>query len=300
MLRTEDDPEIWKNFCEMGSSSSKDSDSLMFPVVNNGTARLEENIDLEARDDKSDPALNRPIHDITRNRSTSHAITKKKRSNLSINKRNMFCSKHAHPLPFNFFCQTCFIPVCHDCTVLEHDKSKGHEIKDIKEVLESSVILFDSLKKSKHEDLSKLQRSVSELQELKDTQMTNSDYVAGLINRTFSRYEELLSQRKKALLEELANQRTDKCEKIESEIIKSRQASESLSRSLASFKSARKSRNIWEIFETYSQINEVDLTKVYNSQFDLLDPITFANINETDLLQSVLNVGEIRETVCRL
>ena len=44
------------------------------------------------------------------------------------------CGRHANQ-PTSFFCRTCNIAVCRDCTVLDHDRSGDHAILDIGDVL---------------------------------------------------------------------------------------------------------------------------------------------------------------------
>ncbi|KAH9491576.1 hypothetical protein Btru_030724 [Bulinus truncatus] len=138
------------------------------------------------------------------------------------------CKKHTHPMPFNFFCETCFVPICSDCTVLCHDKTKGHDIKDIEIVLESHHDLMADLNAAKQRELSKLQINIGELERVKDLQDTNKDYVAKLINKKFEQYHKLLDQRKESLLEELSNQKADKASKLQSALQKSHQAAENL------------------------------------------------------------------------
>ena len=44
------------------------------------------------------------------------------------------CTKHERQ-PLNFFCKKCLLPVCRDCTVLDHKEQQGHAIVDVKQAL---------------------------------------------------------------------------------------------------------------------------------------------------------------------
>ena len=44
------------------------------------------------------------------------------------------CEKHLNQ-PLLFFCETCMVAICMNCTVLDHDKNGGHRISDIASAL---------------------------------------------------------------------------------------------------------------------------------------------------------------------
>ena len=43
------------------------------------------------------------------------------------------CSRHDEQL--KFYCKTCFMPICADCTVLDHNKADGHDCVYLKEIM---------------------------------------------------------------------------------------------------------------------------------------------------------------------
>jgi len=45
-----------------------------------------------------------------------------------------YCSKHQMQ-PLNFFCEPCIMPVCCDCTVIDHKESKGHMVVNVDEAI---------------------------------------------------------------------------------------------------------------------------------------------------------------------
>ncbi|KAK7004510.1 brain tumor protein [Biomphalaria glabrata] len=204
-----------------------------------------------------------------------------------------FCSSHVNPLPLNFFCQTCSIPVCRDCIALEHLSSNGHEIKNLKQVLESRVDLFRNLDETMRHNLSSLQSGTSELVGQLENQVPNRDSLERVINETFNRYEEMLNQRKRKLLEKLA----ERPNQMRSEITRSQQTAEFISIDLGNFKSAIETRDYRRIFDAYQRLQNSTqvLTERSMAQSQLLKPITFVNTGETDFVQVVLNVGEISD-----
>ncbi|XP_059140438.1 tripartite motif-containing protein 3-like isoform X2 [Physella acuta] len=46
-----------------------------------------------------------------------------------------YCTKHQMQ-PLNFFCEPCVMPVCCDCTVIDHKESKGHVVVNVDEAME--------------------------------------------------------------------------------------------------------------------------------------------------------------------
>ncbi|KAI8794092.1 brain tumor protein [Biomphalaria glabrata] len=165
-----------------------------------------------------------------------------------------FCSSHVISLPLNFFCQTCSIPICRDCIALEHSSSNGHEIKNLKKVLESSVDLFRNLDETMSHSLSSLQSGTSELVGQVETQVPNRDSLELVINETFKRYEEMLNQRKRILLEELVNRIAERPNQMRSEITRSQQTAEFISISLENFRSAQETLDYRKIFDTYQRL----------------------------------------------
>ncbi|XP_055877084.1 brain tumor protein-like [Biomphalaria glabrata] len=208
-----------------------------------------------------------------------------------------FCSSHVIPLPLNFFCQTCSIPICRDCIALEHLSSNGHEIRNLRQVLESSVDLFRNLDETMSHNLSSLQSGTSELVGRVETQVPNRDSLELVINETFNGYEEMLNQRKRILLEELVNRIAERPNQMQSEITRSQQTAEFISISLQNFRSAQETLDYRKIFDTYQKLQNSTqvLTERSIAQSQLLNPISFVNTGETDFVQAIQNLGEISE-----
>ena len=58
-----------------------------------------------------------------------------KTNSLSFN-RDDGCRRHSQQ-PLSFYCTKCEVPICRDCTVLDHNTTKNHEIKDVAEIVNS-------------------------------------------------------------------------------------------------------------------------------------------------------------------
>lgn len=54
------------------------------------------------------------------------------------------CNKHDNQ-PVNFYCKKCMLPICRDCTMLDHRERDGHTITDLKTELEDSAERFTDI-----------------------------------------------------------------------------------------------------------------------------------------------------------
>lgn len=112
------------------------------------------------------------------------------------------CQKHMNQ-PLLFYCSTCMVPICMNCTVLDHDKNSGHHIDDIASVVKSNNVILNR----KLELVDKgLENYNSNLNMLK-TEMTNLETVKSItmkqIDETFNQLKEKLQQRAELLKEEV-------------------------------------------------------------------------------------------------
>ncbi len=123
------------------------------------------------------------------------------------------CPKHTGQ-PLLFFCETCMQPICMNCTVLDHEKSSGHVIKDItdtvklhSEILQSKIQKADKALASR---LNTLQCLKTEMGTLETTRAVAVDQV----NETFVQLQSKLEGRKNALLKEIADTHDTKKKEI--------------------------------------------------------------------------------------
>ena len=112
----------------------------------------------------------------------------------------IYCSKHKHEA-VRFYCKTCDVPICKDCTMLEH--SRGHEYDYINEV---SAPVVDSLHqladqaKVKANDLRSMAKNI---EHSSNKMQVHFHKAQNEINDTFNFYVSMLEERKAETLKEL-------------------------------------------------------------------------------------------------
>ena len=108
------------------------------------------------------------------------------------------CSKHLQQ-PLLFYCNSCQLPICMNCTVLDHDKSAGHQITDIasvvaanKRALQRQLDVTSAALSDYQRRLTLLKTEMSNLEIAKDTSIAQ-------IKKTFQQLVDKLDQRRAEL-----------------------------------------------------------------------------------------------------
>ncbi|XP_048252233.1 tripartite motif-containing protein 45-like isoform X2 [Haliotis rufescens] len=111
------------------------------------------------------------------------------------------CSQHQHPL--EFYCHTCDKVVCVSCTVVDHDKGKGHNVVSVdeahKEWSKSSDDIFVKMKE-KSERLGKAEADF--MQMIENIEMSKRVAIDD-INKSFDNLNSELKQRRTLLLSDV-------------------------------------------------------------------------------------------------
>eukprot|EP00057_Strongylocentrotus_purpuratus_P021693 XP_011676167.1 PREDICTED: tripartite motif-containing protein 2-like [Strongylocentrotus purpuratus] len=79
---------------------------------------------------------------------------------------SMLCPKHADE-KLKIFCETCLVPVCHDCTLIDHRREHGHQLQFLKDFVPTIRDELSSLKKrvsEKSKEFSKFLNLIDELE----------------------------------------------------------------------------------------------------------------------------------------
>ena len=112
------------------------------------------------------------------------------------------CAKHSNQ-PLLFYCESCMVPICMNCTVLEHDKLAGHVIKDIQsafvvhsEIIEDKLDKLQTAIERRAFFVQLLHAEAGNINAARETSLRQLD-------QTFMQLEEKLKQRKEVLLEEM-------------------------------------------------------------------------------------------------
>ncbi|XP_046548116.1 E3 ubiquitin-protein ligase TRIM33-like [Haliotis rubra] len=116
-------------------------------------------------------------------------------------RRRHQCSQHQQPL--QFYCHTCTKVVCVSCTVVDHDKGKGHNVVSVDEAhqeLSKSIEDVFAKMNEKSETLDKAE--VELMKKLKNIQMSKR-VATDDINKTFDDLANELKQRRSVLLSDV-------------------------------------------------------------------------------------------------
>ena len=106
---------------------------------------------------------------------------------------SMLCPKHADE-KLKIFCVTCLEPVCHDCTLIDHSREEGHQLKFLKDFVPTIREELSSRQEEvseKPEEFSEFLNLVDELEtNIMDKTKTTSKSIQSAIVEYSSRVEE--------------------------------------------------------------------------------------------------------------
>ena len=98
------------------------------------------------------------------------------------------CHEHLDQ-PLFFFCETCSIAICRDCTVVAHDKTAGHSIVRIKDVVVVHRRALEDQLQESHAARAQIQKSTQQLGSCIEKLQADKDYAIGNLKSmiTFAR-----------------------------------------------------------------------------------------------------------------
>ncbi len=123
------------------------------------------------------------------------------------------CPKHSGQ-PLLFFCETCMQPICMNCTVLDHEKSAGHIIKDITDTLKLHTEILQAKVHKAERSIADKQNTLQCLRTEMGTLETTKSVAFERLNETFVQLQTKLEGRKKAVMKELEDLYTARKQEI--------------------------------------------------------------------------------------
>ena len=100
-------------------------------------------------------------------------ISKETEESKSV-KKQKGCQKHGNQQKF-FFCETCNMAICHNCTVLDHQKTEGHVITGIQEATESHRHTLEHQLKRSQATEAEIQGAIQEIESKMHTIQEDKD-----------------------------------------------------------------------------------------------------------------------------
>lgn len=206
------------------------------------------------------------------------------------------CAKHERQ-PLNFFCKKCLIPVCRDCTVLDHKETEGHVITDVSDAMRENAAQFTHIENQSKQTLEKMKKRSDSLANASKRLDILERHLKSEIKEQFIEYRLLLEKRQEALTGMVTQIiKEQKC-KINAKYSVVCQHGEQLQKLFDSLKSSRASNDIRQLFSINQEIKEHEnvFTDVANQDDDeLFQACEFEAQNEGHFLSHMSGLGEVR------
>lgn len=218
-------------------------------------------------------------------------------SQVVVKSQNV-CSKHERQ-PLNFFCKTCTVPVCRDCTVLDH-KEQGnqgtHEIVDVSKALNDNADEFNNVEN----------RSKQLLQGMKarSDALANSSKQLDLLERqlrskikdTFIEYRLLLERRQEGQIAILHDMIKKQKALINAKFVEVCTKGSQLQNMYDTFTKARPSNDITKLFTVHNEMKQHEAE--FSQQAEANDDALFVGVdfevtNEPIFLSEMSCLGEL-------
>lgn len=114
----------------------------------------------------------------------------------------VLCLRHKSE-PVKYYCRTCNIPICKECTTMEHSTNASHEWDSLAELGPKQLeLLAQTMHKSKLK-ATDMQNSIKTLEHTSNKLQVQYNKAQNEINDTFLFYRSMLEERKQELLKEL-------------------------------------------------------------------------------------------------
>ncbi|CAL1538457.1 unnamed protein product [Lymnaea stagnalis] len=206
------------------------------------------------------------------------------------------CAKHERQ-PLNFFCKKCLIPVCRDCTVLDHKETEGHVITDVSDAMRENAAQFTHVENQSKQTLEKMKKRSDSLANASKRLDILERHLKSEIKEQFIEYRLLLEKRQEALTGMVTQIIKDQKCKINTKYAVVCQHGEQLQKLFDSLKSCRASNDIRQLFNINQEIKEHEnvFTEVANQDdTELYQACEFEAQNEGHFLSHMSGLGEVR------
>ena len=216
-------------------------------------------------------------------------------SQVVVKSKNV-CPKHESQ-PLNFFCKKCMVPVCRDCTVLDHKEQQGHNIVDVTDALSESSDEFNEVENKSKQILDRMKTRSEALANASKRLDLLERKLRVQIKDNFIEYRLLLERRQDALTKMLQQQIKEQKNKINTRFYGVTENVSELGKMYESFVLARSSNDIKNLFTLHDKMKEKeeDFSQSANTDDDdeLFVASGFEVPNEGAFLSEMSMLGEI-------
>jgi len=208
-----------------------------------------------------------------------------------------YCSKHKMQ-PLNFFCEPCIMPVCCDCTVLDHKERNGHMVANMEEALgKYSPVLEETIG-----ELTLEEKKIADKRQALDKAADNIEQIqrelAVQIRQTFDRMRDAIDERERELFNdsehEIERKRTEIKEQLK--IVMDRE--KELNTEKTNLQQAKDMKNINAMFTNHQTARETLGKKIHisgpsQSSKDFAVSFQFNSRQESTIKQSIAGFGDV-------
>ena len=215
----------------------------------------------------------------------------------AVSKSHNVCGKHERQ-PLNFFCKKCLVPVCRDCTVLDHKESEGHQITDVSEALNENSAQFTEIENKSRQTLEKMKARSDSLANASKHLDILERRMKSEIKETFIEYRLLMEKRQEAMINQVSTIVKDQKALINTKFVDVCEHGTQLQKLYDEFKTSRNSNDIRKVFTINQEMkdHENQFLEVANQEDgDLFQSCEFEATNEGAFLTDMSCLGEVRK-----
>ena len=207
------------------------------------------------------------------------------------------CSKHERQ-PLNFFCKSCLVPVCRDCTVLDHKEQSDHVIVDVAQALTDNSDEFNNIENRSKQLLQCMKSRSDALANASKQLELQERQLRGKIKDTFIEYRLLLERRQESQISMLHELIKKQKSQINTRFVDVCTQGSQLQKLYDSFVKARPSNDITQLFTVHKQIKERE--EEFAKQAEANDDELFVGcefdvINEPIFLSEMSGLGDVTQ-----
>ncbi|XP_005093393.1 tripartite motif-containing protein 54 [Aplysia californica] len=215
----------------------------------------------------------------------------------AVAKSHNVCSKHERQ-PLNFFCKKCLVPVCRDCTVLDHKETEGHNITDVSEALNDNSAQFTEIENNSRLTLEKMKARSDALANASKSLDILDRRLKSEIKETFIEYRLLLEKRQEALTSMVHQIVKDQKALINTRFVEVCEHGTQLQKLYDEFKASKNSNDIRKLFTINQEMkdHEAKFTEVASQEdTELFQSCEFEAQNDCAFLTDMSSLGEVRQ-----
>lgn len=214
-------------------------------------------------------------------------------SQVVVKSQNV-CTKHERQ-PLNFFCKSCTVPVCRDCTVLDH-KEGDHEIVDVSKALNENAEEFNNVENRSKQLLKGMKTRSDALANASKQLDLLERQLRSKIKDTFIEYRLLLERRQEGQIAILHDMIKKQKALINAKFVEVCTQGSQLQKLHDSFTKARPSNDITQLFTVHNEMKEHDeefARQAEANDDELFVGCDFEVTNEPMFLSEMSCVGEL-------